>query len=100
MGAQDGRFYSVLEEFFSADRQASATIMYFREDLKEIKVSSLAFWETYMTGVPRPSAVRQFPLETVRFFELIKARIHAEEGYLLPLLDRYGQQISSPPDTI
>ncbi|MFA5261048.1 MAG: hypothetical protein WC450_07470 [Candidatus Omnitrophota bacterium] len=94
-GGQSGAFYPALEDFFLADREAAAKIAYFREDLKEVKVSYLSFQEKYITGCPRPLDVRRFPIESSQFFELIRARINAEEEYLLPLLDIYAGQPSS-----
>ncbi|HQP11527.1 MAG TPA: hypothetical protein PK470_02080 [Candidatus Omnitrophota bacterium] len=84
---QNDAFYSRLVTRCVADRGALAKIAFFREDLKEIKVAFFMFKEKYIAGVPRPLDIRRFPLESARFFDLVRARIKAEEECLLPLMD-------------
>ncbi len=82
---QKDTLFTHLSSFYSADRENMKMIEFLREDLKNVKIQSLIFFETHPADMGDLGGAN-FHSDFMNLSDLLAARIKSEQTYLLPLL--------------
>ena len=86
-GKQDIAFFARLQEFYASASSTIKIISFLGDDLKDIKVKTLVFFDRYpaeIGDIGKP----MFPLDFMEFSKTVISRIEIEENFLLPLLKK------------
>jgi len=86
-GHQNKEFFNQLREFFKEDQGKEKYIEFLEFNLKEIKVTTLLFYDQFPGGMADIHPVN-FPKHFMDFSQELSMRIGFEKEYLFPLLDK------------
>lgn len=93
-GSEDGAFFEKLYAFYNEDRSSTKMIDFLKQDLSQIKISFLAFFDAHSVETVDAHA-RSFPRDLADFAGQILGRIRIEEEHLFPLLQKMSA--ANPP---
>ncbi len=85
--SENKEFFDRLSGFYASDRPSLKMIEFLVDDLKDLKIKFLIFFERHSGGM-EDRHWRDFPVDFTKFSNEILARIKIEKDYLFVLLNR------------
>lgn len=89
---EDEQIYRPLKKLASLSRDAEAFLAKSRQDLENVKISALVFFEKYRDGADQ-SLCRDFKQDFERLSRKIRARIEMEDKELFPFLTNFWKTL-------